>query len=146
MPRVFGSITSVQVANPAAGAEWTFQTPAGTVALVHCISFVFTTGAAVANRCVGITHQSGGGGNGGLWRAGFIQTATLVNSYTFPAMAIGQSDPIGAPGVVLIPGPGDLSLSSRRTAIPGVISGSTHGLQATDQYSNIWLLVETWHE
>lgn len=146
MPRAFGSIASVQVPNPGAGVEWSFHTPAGTFALVYCISFVFTTGGVAANRCVGITHQSGGGGNGGLWRAGAIQTATLVNTYTFPATVLGQSDPIGAPGVLLIPGPGPLSLASSRTPIPAVISGSTHGLQATDAYTNIWLLVETWHE
>ena len=137
MARVGGRLRSVNVANPAAGTEFALAPPAGKMWEVICLSFLFTSGVTAANRACGLSLQGPSLTVLGLWRAGIVQAASLVRDYSAPAHAAGDPQ---ATTHCLIPMPKGIRIGSSAWRF----GSSCHGLQATDQYSNIWALVEEW--
>lgn len=137
MARIGGYVYSVGLANPAAGADFFLRPPVGKMWEVLALSFLLTTGVTVANRCVGLAIEGPSGAALGLWRSGVLQTASLARDYTAPANAMG--DPQGTTHI-LVPVPRGLRLGSNAWDV----RSATHGLQPTDQYSNIRALVEEW--
>src|SRR4029077_18567556 len=136
VPKLFGNLITINVANPAPGANFTINTPNINQSLtLICWSAVFTTDANVANRVVRFTLNSAFA----RWGANFLQAASQVNTYTGPASVNGQSDPIGAPGVVLVAHP---PLLMGPTGQAAIFSAANHNNQAADQWSNIWALFE----
>jgi len=130
-----GWIHSIQVANPAAGADWTFTLPPQQRLRVDSFNAVFTASAAVANRLVQVIVDDG---VNTVWTDDL--PAAITASQVINVSVTQTSIPTGAvttvlhavipPGVIL---PGNWRLRT-----------STAAIQAADQWSAIWLNVEEW--
>lgn len=130
-----GDIRSIQIANPAAGAEFTYTVPAGLRLKVLGLAFLFTSDANVANRQIQIlvTDPIGGLSISACTQA--VQAAgQLYNYYFAPGnrdMAAAVSDIITVPlSETMILKPGD------------VLDSFTVNGQAGDTFTDIYLLVE----
>lgn len=128
------AVISTQVANPAAGADWSITVPAGSIWRVLVIRAVLTASATVATRVPilqvkdaagntifdvppAATLAAGGGANMN-WSAG-ANSIVSNNSRFMQGLPMGMILPEGA-----------------------VISSSTVAIQTGDQWSAINLLVE----
>ena len=134
--RLGGAVLEQQIANPAAGAEWTFTVPAGQVMEILSLHWVLATSAAVANRVSGFEILDGAGNVVGIWRGGAVQAASLTENYSIGPFD-GQSDPNGNFGAIIVPAPQGLHLPAGFT-----IRSLSQNLQAGDQYSQIWMAIE----
>ena len=125
----------VAIVNPAAGAEINIVSPARAMWVVRRFTFQFTAAAGGGNRVptIGIPN---------LGMAGtFIGANTAVPPGTTAYFEAGHFGFCGAVGGAkyLIP------LPERVILYPGSsILTATAGIQAADQYSNIWLDAERW--
>lgn len=120
------------VANPAAGADWSF-TPDSRAALeIKAVCAVFTSSAAVANRVPSLKITDG------VETVAVIpppnaQAASLAETYTWIAGGASSTPGAGFPQVCALP--------LKIILPPGfVISGQTTNIQAADQWSaiSIW--------
>lgn len=130
-----GFIHSVQVGNPAAGADWIFTAPATSRMRIASFNAVFTASAAVANRTVSIVIDDG---------VNTVWTDDL-------SAAITASQVINMSLTTLPVLTGSIVTTLHATLPPGLIMpGSfrmrtvTNSIQAGDQWSAIWLNVEEW--
>ena len=126
---------SIQQANPAAGADWTFT--AGTLQRLNVRSFSaqFVASATVATRNIEVIVDDGANV---VWRTS--APAGVTAGQTVQLSATGSNQPTGIvttdftvlipPGLILAPG------WRVRTA--------TANIQVGDQWSNIWFGVEEW--
>lgn len=132
-----GFVRSVQVGNPAAGAEWSFSVPNFSRARVRSVFFTLQTAAAVATRIVTLVVDDGAN-IVGQFAANVTQIASLTETYTasaapFVTTSLGTSE--------YIPLPPDLLLEQGFR-----IRTVTTAIQGADQYSTISLLIEQWTE
>lgn len=129
----YAAIKTVAVANPAAGADWSVQVPAGVTWEVQAVYGQLATSAVVANRfpVLVITDAAsnplvnanpGGGG----------QTATQTHKYTWAIDAASNQNTSANPSTP-IP---DVVLPAGAT-----IASSTLNLDAADQWSAVSLYV-----
>lgn len=127
------NVRAVQVANPAAGADWSQAVPNGMAWRPRAIFFQLVTSATVATRQVNVVIKDDQGNIVAEFAASGSQAASLTGAYT--AM---QGGPLaGANNVFVMPLPFDVVLPAAFT-----IGTSTGSIQAADQYSLINLLVE----
>lgn len=128
------AVISEQVANPAAGAEWSVTVPTGSVWRVRSIYSQLVTSATVANRLTSVVMKDAAGN---IFFQSFLtgaQTAggtwTIVFSVNAPNTTLGSfnNSELFIPDVVLPEG--------------AVVISKSSGLQAGDQYSAISLLIE----
>ncbi len=130
-----GWIHSLQVANPGAGADWTFTVPALARMRLDSFNAVFTAAVAVANRQVQLTVDDG---SNTMWTDDL--SANITAGQTINVAVTQTNVPTGVvtttlhmvipPGLILAPG-------WRLRAVTGAI-------QAADQWSAIWLNLEEW--
>lgn len=132
----------ISVADPAAGAEWTYTIGAGQIWRPIAVHFRLTTGATVANREVGMKiddgTSSGFSDDTGVyagWPGTFFQVANRTFYYSY-VRGWAQYDGQGVADNVALP-LGDWILRSGDR-----LSGHTFNKGATDQYSNIRILTE----
>jgi len=132
-----GLARSVQVANPAAGADWVTSVPAGARWLVQSVRAVLTASAAVANRIVHLVITDGGGNT-------LFNVAASGNQVA--GQAIGWSA-CGGVQAALNDGAGLLPLPDVASYLQGwTIGTATTAKDAGDQWSAISLNVLEWIE
>ena len=128
---------SVQVANPAAGADWTLTVLAGQRFAPKSFNAFFTESAAVANRQVNVIIDDG---VNAVW-----QDDVTANIVAGQAGAVSGAQVNAAVGVfpvelfVVMP-PGIFLEPGWR------LRTSTTGIQAGDQWSAIWFAMEEWFD
>lgn len=141
-----GFINTRNVANPGAGADWTFTVPAGLRIRPQLAFCGLTCSAAVANR---IPHASVNPVAGtAAWQMGtnVAVTASQVVTLAFMGGATvtndaGAGTSFGNPKGFTLPLPPGLMLFQGDQ-----MGTSTPGLQGADQYSLITLYTEEWME
>lgn len=126
---------SVLIANPAAGADWTFTAAAGQRASVKSFSAVFTASAAVGNRNMTLILDDGVNT--------VIQISALISVTAGQVVGLNGTtfnQPAGVVTTILpISFPPNLFLE------PGWrFRTFTNNIQAADQWSGIALAVEEW--
>jgi hypothetical protein len=130
-----GNVLSVQVANPAAGADWTLVVPGFRRFSIQSFQATFTASAAVANRNISVIVDDG---VNTVWT--HDASAAVTAGQAVQVVATGTSAPVGVITTVL---PIVLPPSLRIFA-PMRVRVSTGNIQAGDQWSSIWFLVEQW--
>lgn len=129
-------IRSIQVAQPAAGAEWSVTVPAGQVWRLLMAFSQFTASGTVANRFPGQLKITDGVNILGQIchsvsvAAGGIVFVTLARGIPIAPANNNSNILLALPDAVVLP-PGS------------IISTTTNGIQTGDQYSIISLLVES---
>lgn len=132
-----GLTRSLQIANPAAGAEFTFTNATMTRLRVTSISATLTTAVAAANRMANVVIDDGANIVAQL-PAFSLQAASLAFVYTGSSGVAGYL----APGTTVVIGfPSDLMLAASWR-----IRSLTTAIQAADQWSNIWMSVQEWRD
>lgn len=128
---------SINVPNPAAGVDWTFTAATAQRVLVKSFSSLLTPSATVANRNVSIIVDDG---VNTVWQV--IQPTSIPASQVTTLSATTTNATAGVlPSIQTQIFPPNLFLE------PGWrLRVSTGNLQATDQWSAIWLAVEEWIE
>jgi hypothetical protein len=129
-----GQILSFQVANPAAGADWTLVVPGFRKFYVQSFQAQFVASAAVANRNISVIVDDG---VNAVWTHDV--SAAVTAGQTVQVVGSGTSAPVGiVPTILPLVLPPGLRLTNTMR-----IRSSTANLQAGDQWSNIWFLVES---
>lgn len=131
-----GFLQTHQTANPAAGADFNFTTPANTRTWVHALTATLTTSSTAANRLV--NFQIKDTGTNLIWSFGsqVAQVASTVYVYNASECIVSSS---AASVTMLVTFPSEMYL------LPGdAISSLTTNLQSGDQWSAIEVLWETW--
>lgn len=132
-----GLVKSTNVANPAAGADWQTQVPAGARWQLQSISAQLVTAAAVANRAVHFQLANNAGVVYFDIPASGFQVAALTNRYTWAAG--NPSTSFDSSFVANIPAGVQL--------LQGFFVGTvTTGIQAGDQWQNIQASFIEWME
>lgn len=132
-----GTPVSFNVANPAAGTDWSVTVPTARRWQLLAARARLTTGAAVANRFAGIVHTDG---TNQLYFAG--QNNAIVASSTGLLVFTPGVQPFSdTQGDFLVPLPSPDILEQGY-----VINSFTVGLQAADQWSGIQLMLQEWAE
>lgn len=133
-------IRSIQVAQPAAGAEWSTTVPAGQVWKVKAILCQFVASSTVASRNVSIVMTDGTNLLVGAAVAGTYAASSNIYFSGFPgtvqqSASLGNS--FGGHGLQTFPIP-EIVLPAGST-----IGSSTLALQTGDQWQAISLLIES---
>jgi hypothetical protein len=130
-----GDVRSIQQANPAAGADWTFVCTANTRLYVRSFSSQFVASAGVANRQVEVIVDDG---TNTVWRTS--ASANITAGQTAFVSGTSEQSPTGVITTTInVVIPDDLRLvNGWRLRV------LTTGIQAGDQWSNIWVNVERW--
>jgi hypothetical protein len=126
---------SILQSNPPAGADWAYLALFAQKQRITSLSAVFTASAAVANRQVELIVDDGANI---LWRASASANVTAGQTVTFSATGTNVPAGIIATDQTLLLPPGLVLVPNWR------IRTATTGIQAGDQWSNIWLNVEEW--
>ena len=130
-----GLIRSEQVANPAAGAEWVYTVQNFLRKKLLSVAFTFVTAAGGAARTVQLVVDDGAN-IVGQFPANVSQAASLTNIYTG---ASGLFSSTALATTKLIPLPPDVRMVNGWR-----VRSLTDTIQAADQYSNIWLMFDSW--
>jgi len=130
-----GQLLSVSVANPAAGADWSFIALTNTRVRIVSLKAVFTASAAVANRSIGVrliqtALQS--------W-LGEAEANVVASSVTQVAGTALPGYATSITNYQLLPLPPALYLASTDT-----LQSTTGGIDVADQWSAIALAMERW--
>lgn len=133
-----GWLNSVNKANPAAGSDFLFTVPANARWRVRSFSATYVVPNTGSARVVRAVVKDAAGNL--IWQGVGQQTAGINATFNVSA-APGQNSSTADPFAIQLPLPGDLALPQGFTF--GTSSG---GIQAGDQYSNIWAEVEEWIE
>lgn len=130
-----GVANSVNVANPGAGADWTFTVEAFARRRLVSVTATLTAAVAVANRLVSLIIDDGANVLANI-PTGVTLVASTANTYTF-----GDGLVITTPfnNVSMAPTPGNAMLGNGWR-----IRSSTTGIQPADQWSAINLHFMTW--
>lgn len=128
---------SINVPNPAAGADWIFTAATAQRLQIKSLSSILTPSAAVANRNVSLIIDDG---VNTVWQV--IQPTSIPASQVTTLSATTTNATAGViPTIQTQIFPPNLFLE------PGWrLRSSTGNLQAADQWSAIWLAVEEWIE
>jgi hypothetical protein len=131
-----GLMNAVNVANPAAGADWNFQTNAIERSRIIAIRAQLAASATVANRTPAIRVRDAAGDVMFIAGNNNNQVASATQGYSY-----GQGVPLGQSSATefFAPLPDNLVIAGGQQ-----IGSITAGIQAGDQWSNIWLLIEDW--
>lgn len=130
-----GLAKPVQVANPAAGADWTYTVPASSRNRIVSLSATLTAAAAVANRFVSLIIDDGANVVAVI-PSGITLVATIVNTYTF-ADSVPQTAAFDLKSAAPLPSNIILPPAYR-------VRVTTTNIQAADQWTNIWLHIHDW--
>lgn len=125
-------LENISIANPAAGAGFSFLCPDYTELKILHLNFTLTTDATVANRFVDFTVQLPPGANSSC-RTPTAHTAGLSCFYSLAPLSPQQGNPSLAKLIATI------TLTEMQSACQFIIS--VLNIQAGDQFSNISLLV-----
>jgi hypothetical protein len=125
------------VANPGAGAEWSFTVPGSIRQKVRGAHFTFTTSAVVATRDVTVVVDDGANVLG-RFPASITQIASLANEYTVSAAPY---SPATLATVGMIPFPPDMVMLQGWR-----IRTQTGALDVGDAYTNIRINLEQWFD
>ena len=133
-----GFMNTLTIAAPGAGADWTYAFTACVRVALHSISGVLTTAVAVANRIPLFKIVAPAGSLTWQIAPSVSQPASQVSAYNL-AGGLNLSQDASKNFTLPIPEP---------TAYPPVltISAVTTAIQAADQWSNIYVVYETWPE
>lgn len=131
-------VKPIKIANPAPGADWTTTVPGGVVWELLSITGLLTASATVANRNPSwrISDQD----NNLIFRyaSGGQITATQGGTYT---SSVGLGNVITTQGIQApLPSPPIPILAGWKIAV------ITSGIDATDQWSGVFLVVREWSE
>jgi len=132
-----GVPVSLQQANPAPGADWTFTIPTANRLLVQSISAQLVTSVAVANRQPHFQEADAAGHV--LWdvAASAVQAASITVRYSLAGGVTGAVNDNSA----IVPIPQVAQLLQGWT-----IKSVTTAIQAADQWQNIWVNAIEWAE
>jgi hypothetical protein len=130
-----GMIQQTVVTNPAAGADWIYQTVALTRQRIQSISAQLVTSAVVANRQVQINLPSGAI-SGFIAPSPSVQPASTTFRYSFVP---GLNSIALLANLVVVPLPPNLVVNFSQT-----IRTNTTLIDAGDQWQNIVVLSEDW--
>ena len=127
-----GGMVHVNVANPAAGADFSYSTGVYVAFELEYVKFILTTAVAAANRRVILRYSDSAVYRHGYFPCANVQAASLAYTYTFS---------VGHPAETLT------DTYVNRNIARGLFGGDTGGmigtfitnLQAADQISSIWL-------
>lgn len=126
------AVRTINVANPAAAADWSIQVPAGMQWRLRSVRAQLATSANAGNRQVNLVIKDDAGNIVAQIPPAAQQAASLTYSYTFAQGA--ASSLVGT--TQSAPAPKDMVLGDSYT----LAVSST--LLAADQWSAIWLQVE----
>lgn len=134
LERGSGNPFEVDVANPAAGVEWSLTVPVGQRYRLETLFFLFQTSAVVANRIAKIDIKNASGGI--VWEGGNQSALAASGVYRVSGLRLGPYAQASGGGVpIQVPLP-DLWLP------PGfVVTTNTGAIDVGDQYSVIRLMV-----
>lgn len=136
-----GQLKTYTVANPAAGAEWTFTPVSGTRIRVRSVMASFTASATVANRFPTIQiRENVAGLNCGQYPSSFAVTATTVATVSAGS---GVSTPTALSNCVTISLPDDTFIGQNSNT-NFQLRTLTGNIQVGDQWSNIVIFGEEW--
>lgn len=129
---VRGRFTEVNIANPAAGANFAWYSPNQELVEIVLVAFTLTTDATAATR--GTTLYLVGSTGGRIWRGNYAQTqaASLVYNYYASSAPMGVympsavNEPLSLPPLIPLP-------------IATELGSDIVNIQATDQISAIRL-------
>lgn len=121
-----GKIEEYNMANPAAGAEFSYTVPNNRIFLITAISFRLVTAVAAANRRVHLSITYPGGGAVDYFSS-IDQAASLTRDYTCAPRPGGLAEFAGTK--IIIPIPDNLWLSEG-----AIIATATDNLQAADDF------------
>ncbi len=124
---------SVQVANPAAGADFIMTTPAFTQRTVTSFSAVFTAAAAVASRNINIIVDDGANI---VWQDDVSAAVTATQAVTINGAQTAATVGIVATTLFVVLPPG------LKLEVGWRVRSSTAAIQGADQWSAIWFNVE----
>lgn len=132
-----GQLKTIQLGNPAAGAEFLYTVAPIIRERLIGICFTLTTAVAVATRGVRIVVDDG---TNKIFQApaNGTQAASLVQIYNGGAF---PTNPAAIGGEFFVPFPPDLRILGG-----GRVRSLTNNIQAADQYSLINLYVEDWFD
>lgn len=130
-----GFITSVQQANPAAGADWTYTVPVSRRQRIQSLSSTLVTSAAAANRDVQLIVDDG---VNVVWQMSAPAAVVAATTQVFSATGTNLPTGIITTTTTLVLPPGLVLQNGHR------IRTATTGIQAGDQWSNIFLMIEDW--
>ena len=136
LPMTVGDLTSIGLANPAAGAEVVYVPATGTRIKIRAMQFVFTTAVAVANRYVWYKLTATPYDTGLLVHP-TAQTASLV--WTYSLIPGFKSTPYAVGLYAIMPWDPDIQFDPSHRLHIGAVS-----MQAADQISDITLYIEQW--
>lgn len=126
---------SLQVGNPAAGADWSVSVPTNQRWRIESLVATLVTAVAVANRVPTFIIDDG---VNILFQVDAI-AAEVASTTKVYALAAGQTAATGAGNTISLPLPGPQFLTTGWR-----VRSSTAAIQAADQWSGISLNVETW--
>lgn len=132
-----GTLRSIAVADPAAGAEWSETVPTNARWVLYSVRATLTTDATVANRVPTVVIDDGANELARVASTA-VQAASLVRPYSFGAFGVGIDQ--GASGVT-VPAPFPLPLQGGWR-----VRSLTGAIVAGDDWSVPRLLVEEWVE
>lgn len=117
------------IANPAAGADWSFSPTSGAFAVIHSLRMQLVTSATVANRGIRLTVSKDGTEYFRTVARG-TQAASLTQVYT-------GFKGFDGPNIVSITVPISLPVDGIWLPQGHVLASSTLNIDATDQFSGI---------
>jgi hypothetical protein len=132
-----GRSTSVNVASPAAGADWTMTVPVQDRRVVKSFSAMFTASAAAANRNISLQVTDGANV---VWQTDVTVSVTANQVVTVNGTTTNVPTGVVATTLFVVIPP-SLTMTGNWT-----LRTSTANIQGADQWSNIWLAVEDWIE
>jgi hypothetical protein len=129
-----GELTSVQVSNPAAGADWGFNPGNRLRANVYSINAQLVTSIGAANRNVQVQILDANGHIVYQNSAAVSIVASTTAQVTFTP-GNSQTQVVTTDVTILLPQPCIVMPA-------GLLQTSTVGIQVGDQWSNIWVMAE----
>jgi hypothetical protein len=141
LPHSFGSLTSLTIADPAAGAEFDIRPPLRQRWLISGLRYTLTTDATVLNRLPHLRITNPTTYQYALRPAGF-QAANLIFRYHWSLLAVpvsGASTEPGANTAQYCVFPRTIFLSNAL-----YITSWTFNMQPADQLSDIQVAYESW--
>lgn len=131
-----GTVIELDIANPAAGANFSFAVPSFHTIRPLGLTFILTTDANAANRVISIAMTNGAADTVLTKTASSLQTASLVHNYSLSIATQPPSLPTSLIQEISMP---EIKLNEGWT-----IDTTTDSIQAGDQYSAIKLAFEEW--
>jgi hypothetical protein len=133
-----GAIVNTQIANPAAGVDWSYTVPLQHRARIMAIRAVLQTSATVATRSPLMQLLDLSSNVLLTIEPAAAQAASLLLAYNYapgmPSLAVVANN-------MKCPFPENMILTGGQKVAPTTLS-----IQAGDQWSNIWITVEQWWE